>query len=117
RPQPPHAGNSLPPGDRHRGRPDRLRGRRRAQDAPAREGRRARDRRRLRPADLARLVALAAMWGASYLFMRYAVPHLGPALLIELRVLVAGSALAAFLYATGGRIDWGTHWRAYLFVG
>ena len=32
----------------------------------------------LRPQDLARLVALAAMWGASYLFMRYAVPHLGP---------------------------------------
>jgi drug/metabolite transporter (DMT)-like permease len=71
----------------------------------------------LRPADLARLVALAAMWGASYLFMRYAVPHLGPALMIELRVLVAGLALAAFLYATGGRIDWRTHWRAYVFVG
>ena len=46
----------------------------------------------MRPQDLARLVALAAMWGASYLFMRYAVPHMGPVLLIELRVLIAGAA-------------------------
>jgi drug/metabolite transporter (DMT)-like permease len=71
----------------------------------------------LRAADLARLIALAAMWGASYLFMRYAVPHLGSVLLIELRVLIAGAALAMFLYATGGTIGWRRHWRAYLFVG
>jgi drug/metabolite transporter (DMT)-like permease len=71
----------------------------------------------LRTQDLARLVALAAMWGASYLFMRYAVPHLGPVLMIELRVLVAGLALAAFVYASGRGIDWGQHWRGYLFVG
>jgi drug/metabolite transporter (DMT)-like permease len=71
----------------------------------------------LRPADLARLVALAAMWGASYLFMRVAVPHLGPVLMIELRVLVAGAALAVFLRATGARVGWREHWRAFLFVG
>jgi drug/metabolite transporter (DMT)-like permease len=71
----------------------------------------------LRPADLARLVALAAMWGGSYLFMRYAVPYLGPVLLIELRVLIAGVALAVFLYASGGSVGWKQHWRAYLFVG
>ncbi len=57
------------------------------------------------------------MWGASYLFMRYAVPHLGPALMIELRVLIAGLALAAFVYAGGKGIDWRRHWRAWLFVG
>lgn len=71
----------------------------------------------MRPADLARLVALAAMWGASYLFMRYAVPYMGPVLLIELRVLVAGTALFAFVTATGGHVGWRRHWRAYLFVG
>ena len=71
----------------------------------------------MRPQDLARLVALAAMWGASYLFMRYAVPHLGPVLLIELRVLIAGVALLAFLHLTGGIVGWRRHWRAYLFVG
>ncbi|MGE5617210.1 MAG: DMT family transporter [Bacillota bacterium] len=71
----------------------------------------------MRPQDVARLLALGAMWGASYLFMRYAVPHFGPILMIELRVLIAGVALLAFVLATGGRIAWAKHWRAYLFVG
>ena len=71
----------------------------------------------MRPSDLARLVALAAMWGASYLFMRYAVPHLGPVLMIELRVAIAGVALLAFVKATGGTVGWRTHWKAFLFVG
>ena len=57
------------------------------------------------------------MWGASYLFMRYAVPHFGPVALIEWRVLLAGLALAAFLVATGGGVDWRKYWRDYLFVG
>jgi drug/metabolite transporter (DMT)-like permease len=71
----------------------------------------------LRPQDLARLVALAAMWGASYLFMRYAVPQLGPVRMIELRVLISGVALALFVSATGGSIGWKRYWRDYLFVG
>lgn len=70
----------------------------------------------MRPVDLARLVALAAMWGASYLFMRYAVPHLGPLPMIELRVVIAGVALLAFAHASGAAIGWRRHWRAYLFV-
>lgn len=70
----------------------------------------------MRGPDLARLVALAALWGASYLFMRAAVPHLGPVLMIELRVLLGGLALALFVYGSGGRIAWRAHWRAYLFV-
>lgn len=71
----------------------------------------------MRPSDLARLVALGAMWGASYLFMRYAVPFMGPVLMIEVRVALGGLALLAFVLATGGRVGWERHWRAYLFVG
>jgi drug/metabolite transporter (DMT)-like permease len=71
----------------------------------------------LRAQDLARLVALAAMWGASYLFMRYAVPHLGPALMIELRVLIGGLLIAAYVYATGRTVGWREHWPGFLFVG
>ncbi len=71
----------------------------------------------MRPADLARLVALAAMWGASYLFMRFAVPYFGAVPLIELRVAIAGTALAVFVAATGGTVGWRKHWRAFLFVG
>ncbi len=71
----------------------------------------------MRRQDLARLVALAAMWGASFLFLRYAVPSMGAVLLIEVRVAIAGLALFAFVLATGGSIGWKRHWRAYLFVG
>jgi O-6-methylguanine DNA methyltransferase len=106
------------PSHHGRGRqPHRIRRRPRAQARAAGAGRRAAGVARLRTQDLARLVALAAMWGASYLFMRYAVPHLGPVLMIELRVLIAGLALAAFVYASGRGTDWRQHWRGYLFVG
>jgi drug/metabolite transporter (DMT)-like permease len=57
------------------------------------------------------------MWGASYLFMRFAVPHFGPALMIELRVLIAGALLAAFVYGTRREIGWRKRWPAFLFVG
>lgn len=36
------------------------------------------------------LFLLAALWGASFLFMRIASPAIGPVLTIELRVLIAG---------------------------
>ena len=71
----------------------------------------------MRPQDLARLTALAAVWGASYLFMRYAVPQLGPVRLIELRVTIAGILLALFLAFSRGSIDWRRHWKDFLFVG
>ena len=57
------------------------------------------------------------MWGASYLFMRHAVPYIGAVRLIEVRVLLAGLALLAFLFTTGQRVNWKAHWRALLFVG
>jgi drug/metabolite transporter (DMT)-like permease len=57
------------------------------------------------------------MWGASYLFMRQAVPHFGSVALIEWRTLLAGLALGAFLLATGGTVGWRRYWRDYLFVG
>jgi drug/metabolite transporter (DMT)-like permease len=57
------------------------------------------------------------MWGASYLFMRYAVPYFGPLPMIAGRVLIAGVALGIFVMARGGAFEWRQHWRAYLFVG
>lgn len=64
------------------------------------------------PADTARLVSLAAIWGASFLFMRIAVPTLGPVLTAELRTLIAGLALAAWFAPQWRR--WGRH---YVIVG
>lgn len=70
----------------------------------------------MRPQDVARLVALGAMWGASYLFMRVAVPHLGPALMIELRVVLAGLLLLGYMLAAGRGSNWRRHWRPWLFI-
>lgn len=71
----------------------------------------------MRGQDLFRLVALGAMWGASYLFMRVAVPHLGAFLMIEARVLVAGLLLAAAMIVSGRAAGWTRFWRSWLFAG
>ena len=57
------------------------------------------------------------MWGASYLFMRHAVPYFGPVPMIMLRVLIGGLLLLAYVTAIRGNVGWRQHWRAYLFVG
>jgi hypothetical protein len=54
------------------------------------------------------LVALASVWGLSYVFYRVGAPALGPALFVELRVLTAGGVLAAYLVARVGLAD---SWR------
>ncbi len=43
----------------------------------------------MKAADLVDLLLLAALWGASFLFTRVAVPAFGPVALVELRVLIA----------------------------
>jgi drug/metabolite transporter (DMT)-like permease len=48
------------------------------------------------------LLLLAAMWGASYLFIKVAVEDIPPAAMTELRVLLAGVLLAGYLVARIG---------------
>ena len=71
----------------------------------------------MRPADLARLILLAAIWGASFLFARMAVPTLGAAWLTELRVALAGVLMTAYAISIGIPLDPRRHWRHYLFLG
>lgn len=71
----------------------------------------------MRPADLGRLVALAAIWGASFMFMRIAAPVLGPVLTADARMLIAGAVLAAYGAATGFDAQWRRHGRQYAIVG
>ncbi|HUL58004.1 MAG TPA: DMT family transporter [Anaeromyxobacteraceae bacterium] len=52
--------------------------------------------------DVVELVVLAAVWGASFLFMRVAAPELGPVPLIALRVGIAALVLVPVLAARGG---------------
>lgn len=53
----------------------------------------------MRYSDLLELVVLAAIWGASFLFMRLATPDFGPVALVELRTLVAALFLLPILFA------------------
>ena len=71
----------------------------------------------MRRADTARLLLLAAIWGASFLFNRIAAPTLGPVLTAELRTLIAGIALAAYFAATGFDPEWRRWGRQYVIAG
>jgi drug/metabolite transporter (DMT)-like permease len=71
-------------------------------------------------ANLLRLVTLAAIWGGSFLFMRISAPVLGPAVLIELRVLLAALFLLAVAFVLGKRaapLNLREHWKHYLILG
>ena len=56
----------------------------------------------MRARDLSDLLLLAALWGASFLFMRVAVPQFGPVPLMGLRTGIGAAVLLPFLF-TGGR--------------
>ncbi|MBV8634862.1 MAG: DMT family transporter [Burkholderiaceae bacterium] len=71
----------------------------------------------MRRADLVRLLTLAAIWGASFLFMRIIAPVLGPLWTAEIRVSVAGCAMLLFLLVTGKKMEFGRNWKVYLTVG
>ncbi len=71
----------------------------------------------MQPASLARLVALAAIWGASFLFLRIIVPVLGPVAAADSRLLIGGLALAAWFAMTGFDAQWRRWWRQYAIVG
>jgi drug/metabolite transporter (DMT)-like permease len=71
----------------------------------------------MRPADYARLVTLAALWGASYLFMRVAEPHVGSVAMVEGRTLVAGAMLLSFAAVTHQPVAFLRFWKHYLFIG
>jgi drug/metabolite transporter (DMT)-like permease len=71
----------------------------------------------MRAGDVARLLALAALWGGSFLFMRVAVVPLGPIATAELRVLFAAAALLVWLGIARIGLGWRDHWRLYLVVG
>jgi drug/metabolite transporter (DMT)-like permease len=69
------------------------------------------------PADLARLLGLAAVWGLAFVFIRVSVPPLGPVALTVIRTLVAGCALLLVARALGVRLGWRTRWNRFLAFG
>lgn len=71
----------------------------------------------MRPADLARLVALAAIWGGSFIFIRIAVGDLGAIGIAQTRLVLAGATIALVLALSGKRLDLARHWRHFTVVG
>jgi drug/metabolite transporter (DMT)-like permease len=71
----------------------------------------------MRAAHAARLVALAAIWGASFLFIRIVSPAIGPWMTAALRVLIAGIALFIYFRFTGFDPQWRRWGRHYVAVG
>jgi drug/metabolite transporter (DMT)-like permease len=71
----------------------------------------------MRSADIVRLLLLAVLWGASFVFIRVLAPVLGPVWVATARLLLAGSALVLGFLAMRRPVDVARHWRAYLLVG
>ncbi len=71
----------------------------------------------MRPVDIARLVALAIIWSASFVFIRVLAPVLGPVWVAASRLLLGGAALALAFVVARRHLDVARHWRAYLVVG
>lgn len=66
---------------------------------------------------LVKLIALAAIWGSSFLFMRIAAPVLGPVVLITLRVLLGALFLLGLAIVQKKGLDIRAHWKHLLILG
>jgi drug/metabolite transporter (DMT)-like permease len=67
--------------------------------------------------DLGALLLLSALWGASFIFIRVAVPALGPFVLVELRVGLGAVALALSAAFLGGLPKLRVRWRQFALLG
>lgn len=67
--------------------------------------------------ELTYLFILAALWGASFLFVRVAAPALGPFVTIELRVFIAALVLIIYANLAKKKLDIFNRWKDYLILG
>lgn len=68
-------------------------------------------------ADIRRLLMLATLWGGSFLFIRIAVPVLGPIVTVETRVVLAGLTLLAYARLTKAPLELRAYAVPYLVLG
>ncbi|MBY7728912.1 DMT family transporter [Vibrio splendidus] len=64
-----------------------------------------------------KLIILAAIWGGSFLFMRIAANPLGPAVLIEARVLCAAVTLLLVSFYLKRKLSFNTHSKHFFILG
>ncbi len=71
----------------------------------------------MRLRDAIDLLILAAVWGASFLFMRIAGPEFGPVVLIQLRVAIAALFLLPIFMVRGQVGELRIHWKKLGLIG
>ena len=71
----------------------------------------------LKARDAAELILLAALWGASFIFMRLGAGEFGAVALAFVRVALAAAVLLVWLHVHGLFAALRTHWRAIAVVG
>ena len=67
--------------------------------------------------DIVDLVLLAAVWGASFLFMRMGAPEFGPVALVQLRMLIAALFLLPVLKMRIGLAELPPNWKPLTMLG
>ncbi len=68
-------------------------------------------------ADFARLIALAAIWGGSFLFMRIISPATGAVVGADLRLFIGAASIVLFLAMRGESMPWRGRTRTFALIG
>lgn len=71
----------------------------------------------MRIQDFAELLFLGAIWGASFMLMKWAAPEIGIFALVEIRVVGATLLLLPLVYIKGQQQELYQNWQAMLVVG
>jgi drug/metabolite transporter (DMT)-like permease len=69
------------------------------------------------PVDVLLLLGLSAIWGGSFIFMRYLAPLIGPVATAEARMLIAGVVLAVAFAVARYDTGWRRNARHFLVLG
>ncbi len=71
----------------------------------------------MRPAQLAWLIALGAIWGSSFLFMKIAVPAFGPSMMMGGRIGIAAITLSIVAWLLKKSLPRGRQWTPAIITG
>lgn len=71
----------------------------------------------MKKSDFGELLLLAAIWGASFLFIRMGAVEFGPVALAAARVIGASLVLMPMLFASDKAADFRQHWKPIFIVG
>jgi len=67
--------------------------------------------------DILLLLVLSAIWGSSFIFMRYLAPLIGPIATADMRMFIAGVCLVIFFAVTRFSPQWRKNWKHFLVIG